>query len=83
MAMATAASNLQQGHFYQKPLSKDSPLKAMFRLLNDAETLVTAGLVLHRESALKLVDEVDCVSFGMANVSPHIRALLAARRHLC
>ncbi len=55
---------------------------AMFRLRNDPNMRAMAGLVLHRDSALKLVDEVDCVSFGMANVSPHIRALLAARRHL-
>jgi hydroxymethylpyrimidine pyrophosphatase-like HAD family hydrolase len=52
---------------------------AMFRLRNDPNMRAMAGLVLHRESALPLVEEVDCVSFGMANVSPHIRALLAAR----
>ncbi|QQS18848.1 HAD hydrolase family protein [Candidatus Saccharibacteria bacterium] len=56
--------------------------KAMFTMKNDAEVSVTAGLVLHREASLSLVDGVDCVSFGMANAYPHLRLLYAQRKHL-
>ena len=56
--------------------------KAMFRLRHDKEMQVTAGLVLHRAASLPLVDEVDCVSFGMANAGPHLNLLYTARKHL-
>lgn len=38
---------------------------------------VTAGLVLHRERSLDLVNKVDFVSFGMANAKPFFELLLA------
>lgn len=55
---------------------------AMFGLRQDEKMQVTTGLVLHRQASLPLVDKVDCVSFGMANASPHMNLLYAARKHL-
>ncbi len=55
---------------------------AMFGLRQHEKMQVTTGLVLHRQASLPLVDKVDCVSFGMANASPHMNLLYAARKHL-
>ncbi|MBP7858207.1 HAD hydrolase family protein [Candidatus Saccharibacteria bacterium] len=54
---------------------------AMFQLRDSSRTPTTAGLVLHRKTALPLTESVDCISFGEANADPHLSLLLAARKH--
>ena len=55
--------------------------QSMFRLSRSHADKVTAGLVVARESALPLIDDVDLVVFGGANTDPILQAVIDARNN--
>lgn len=55
--------------------------RKMFAIRQDQDAKTAAGLVFHNPAAVELVEDVDFVTFGLANPYPLLDRLLAAKQH--